>query len=78
MCGEVREVGGSEGTGRIGSAGPPIPLDPSTGLPPRRICDRVSGPAQGGGFTIGGENGGGEGLGGDFGDEALGVDDVAV
>ena len=60
---DERSVGGGEGTRRIGSAGPPIPLDPSTGLPPRRICDRASGPAQGGGFTIGVGNGGGEWVG---------------
>ena len=41
-------MGGGEGTRRIGSAGSPIPLDPSTGL-------RVSGPAQGGGVGGGGD-----------------------
>ena len=48
-------VGGMKegGVGRVrwfGSAGLP-PVDPSTALPPRRICDRVSGPAPWDGFT---------------------------
>ena len=40
----------------------PPPLDPSTLLPPQRICDRVSGPTLRYGFPIGVEKEGREGV----------------